>query len=148
MADRDAGAPDSDESRPRTFTFRRTFTFGKPPPLDDPNVRVVEGPTKVFEWRLGDPQVPDDEPAGGLGGPPQTYYEAFTGRRDPQREFFVTARKWLNRGVIATALAFPVVGLAIGFLSGADLPTTLLLGFAGGIIGLMFKTSFPKTPFG
>jgi len=37
--------------------------------------------------------------------------------------------------VNATALAFPVIGLTIGFLSGGDLLTTLLLGFV------------PRTPF-
>jgi hypothetical protein len=140
---------DDGASKPRTFTFRRTFTFGKPP-ATGPDGVTVSGPEKTIEWSISRPDEPSAEPNGdepGLGRPPKTYYEAFTGRPDPHLKFFVSGRKWLKRAVNVTALAFPIIGLAIGFLSGSDLLTTLLIGFGGAIIGLMLKTSFPKTPF-
>jgi len=136
---------DEPDPPPGTFTFKRTFTIGKPPP-DDPGVKIVEGPTRKFEWKLDSPAGDADQPE--LEDEPATYYEALTGRRDPQREFFVTSRRLLNVTVTLIALGIPVVLVAVGILGGADLPTIVLLGIAGLVVGLMFKSTFPRTPFG
>jgi hypothetical protein len=147
VADEPSGTRDSEGPPRRTFTFKRTFTFGKPPPVDDEST-LVRGPVQRFEWRLGGPPedaTPDDD---GLGRPPATYYEALTGRPDPNREFFVSARRWLNRAVTLIALAIPVVLVAIGIVARADLQTIVLLAIVGAGVGLMLKTTFPKTHFG
>lgn len=133
----------------RTFTFKRSFTFGRPPPqADDPNATIIEGPTRRFEWTLGPPtdQAAGDD--GGLGRPPETYYEALSGRPDPHREFLVTARRTLNLIVTLTAVAIPVGLVALTIVTGQTLETIVFAGIAGAIVGLMLKTTFPRTPFG
>lgn len=77
-----------------------------------------------------------------------TYYEALSGRRDPQREFFMRARRIINTGATVIAIAFPVILVAGAIIAGADLQTIVVLGIGGAVVGLMFKTSFPRTPFG
>src|SRR5688572_8007298 len=46
--------PDQAQPNPdvKTWTFSRTFTIGKPP-VDDPNVTIIEGPTQTIEWKWG-----------------------------------------------------------------------------------------------
>ena len=136
---------DEPDPPPGTFTFKRSFTIGKPPP-DDPGVKIVEGPTRTFEWKLGPRAANADQPE--LEEEPATYYEALTGRRDPHREFFVTSRRLLNLTVTLIAIGIPVLLVAAGMLGGADLQTIVLLGVAGLVVGLMFKSTFPRTPFG
>ena len=135
-------------SPPGTFTFKRTFTFGSPPP-DDPSVTVVQGPVRRFEWKWGGPsagsQPSPEHPE--LEGEPATYYEALSGRRDPHREFFVTSRRLINTVVTLIAIGLPVGVVAAAIISGADLETIVLFGIAAAIVGLMFKSSFPRTPF-
>lgn len=130
----------------RTFTVRRRFTFGRGPGRDDPNVTIVEGPARTFQWKLGGihetPSEPDNHEK------PMTYYEALSGKPDPHREFFITARRMLNLSVTVIAIALPIGLMALAFVTGGDLQTIVFAGIAGAIVGLMFKTTFPKTPFG
>ena len=135
---------DEPDPPPGTFTFKRSFTIGKPPP-DDPGVKIVEGPTRTFEWKLGPRAANADQPE--LEDQPATYFEALTGRPDPHREFFVTSRRLLNTVVTLVAIALPVAAIAVGIIGGADLQTIVLFGVAAAIVGAMFKASFPRTPF-
>jgi hypothetical protein len=142
----------------RTFTFKKTFTFGRPPP-DDPNLTVIPGETRSFKWQWGgnDPAIypatdqPTDPATKSAPGPdlePATYYEVLTGRPDPNRDFFVNARRVINFVVWMIALGLPIGLVTLGIVVGADLQTIVLMGLAGLVVGFMFKTSFPRTPFG
>lgn len=130
----------------RTFTFKRSFTIGRRPPAD-PDAETIPVSSREFKWELGGAV----EPAGVGTSPehePATYYEALTGKPDPNREFFVTARATLNLAVTILALAIPIGLVAFGLLTGADLQTIVFMGIAGLIVGFMIRTSFPRTPFG
>ena len=89
-----------------------------------------------------------EDPSRATESEPATYYEALTGRRDPDRGLFISARTWLNRVVTAIALAIPVLLVGTAILGHADLQTIVLLGVFGLGVGLMLKSSFPRTPFG
>jgi hypothetical protein len=129
----------------KTFTFRRTFTLGNAPPVDpdDPRATIVPGETHTFEWKW----PPDQEPSAS-SDEPATYYEALSGRPDPMRDFFVRGRRALNLVVTLTALAIPIGLVTLAIVSGQQLETIVFAGIAGAIVGLMIKTTFPKTPFG
>src|SRR5687767_3024561 len=89
----------SEETRPpggRTFTFKRMFTFGRPPPPETHRVKLVPGDTRTFKWEWRGPDcndAPKPKPDDLLSPDtkPATYYEALSGRRDPMRNFFITA---------------------------------------------------------
>ena len=144
-----ASPNDEPASLPGTFTFKRTFSFGRPPP-DDPGVTVVQGPVRKFEWKWGGPpsstETKPEQPQ--LEGEPATYYEALSGRPDPNREFFVTGRRLLNGVVTVVATGIPVALVILGIASGADLQTIVVFAIAGAVVGLMLKSTFPRTPFG
>ncbi len=126
-----------------TFTFNRTFTFGSPPPADA-DVTVVPGRSQRWEWRWSpqDATTPEDvdEPA--------TYYEALTGRRDAQRDFFIRSRRILDRIVWGIALGVPAAIVALAIVTGQSLETVVFIGIAAFAVGMMFRHSFPRTPFG
>jgi hypothetical protein len=156
MTDEETNPPRPPRRDARTFTFRRTFTLGRPTPSDDPNVTIVEGPAQTFEWKRGGGLGHDDreaqresveEPPDKLIGKPMTYYEALSGKRDPQRDFFITGRRLLNLSVTLIAIALPIGLMALAFVTGADFQTIVFAGIGGAIVGLMLKTTFPKTPF-
>lgn len=71
-----------------------------------------------------------------------------SGRPDPNREFFIIARRALGWLVTLTAVAIPLVLVLAGVLGGADPQTIVLLGIFGAIVALMLKSTFSKTPFG
>ena len=138
----------------RTFTFKRTFTFGAPPPPESLGVPSVPEDTRTFkwEWRGADRNPTADEapPPGDLLPPdekPATYYEALSGRRDPMREFFITARRTIRIGVWLIAIAIPVGLIALTVATGQSFETIVFVAIGGAIVGLMFATTFPKTPF-
>ena len=130
----------------RTFSFRRSFSLGPRPP-DDPNVAVIPGAAHTFDWKWGGPR---NAPMGETGPErePATYYEALSGRPDPMRDFFVTARRMLNLIVTIIAIGIPVGLVTLGIIVGADFQTIVFMGIAGLIVALMIKTTFPRTPFG
>jgi hypothetical protein len=141
-----SGDAAQDEPPPaRTFTFKRSFTFGRRPSADSHTETLPVG-RREFKWELG-----AAKPAGVEANPeqePATYYEALTGKPDPNRQFFITARRTLNLTVTILALAIPIGLVALGIVTGADLQTIVFMGIVGLIVGLMIKTSFPRTPFG
>ena len=148
MADEQPGVdrPESNDQPDgrKTFTFRKTLSFGSPPPIDEA-ATVVPGEAKSYRWQWGGQNAesgaePQLEPA--------TYYEALTGKPDPNRNFFVSARRTLNLVVTGIALGIPLVLIGLGLATGADLQTIVFMGVAGLVVGLMIKSSFPRTPFG
>jgi hypothetical protein len=50
--------------------------------------------------------------------------------------------------VTVIAIGIPVSLVLLGIVTGADLQTIVLFGIAGAIVGLMLKSTFPRTPFG
>ena len=144
MKDTSSNEPGTPHAR-RTFDFTRTFTFGRPPARDDPNVTIAEGPADTFEWKWGGVDESANEP--DLGRKPRTYYEALSGKPDPHGDLFVRARRLLNLSVTLLAIALPIGLMTLAFATGADLQTIVFAGIGGAIIGLMFKSTFPKTPF-
>jgi hypothetical protein len=136
-----------DEASPaRNFTFKRSFTFGRRPAADS-DTETLPVSSREFRWELGGAA----KPAGVETSPeqePATYYEALTGKPDPNRQFFITARRTLNLTVTILALAIPIGLVALGIITGADVQTIVFMGVVGLIVGLMIKTSFPRTPFG
>lgn len=150
MSDDQQLPPDADEKHDppagKTFTFRRSFTFGRRPPPET-DVDSIPISSREFKWELGDTSEPvDAEP--GRNEKPATYYEALTGKPDPNREFFLTARRGLNLIVTVLAFSIPIGLILLGIVTGADLQTIVFMGIAGLIVGFMIKTSFPRTPFG
>jgi len=119
-----------------------TTAEGKPTRelADDPNVLLVEGPAKTIEWHWSDPD-------STIVPRPVTYYEALTGRPDPQREFFVTSRRILNGIVTAVAIGLPLVLVLLGIAVGESAETIFFMGMFGLIVGLMLKKSLPGNPF-
>jgi hypothetical protein len=79
---------------------------------------------------------------------PATYYEALSGQRDPHRDVFIAVRRILNLVTWAIALGLPVVLVAIAVLTGQSFETIVFTGIGATVVGLMFKHSFPRTPFG
>lgn len=109
----------------------------------DPGVVAVPGSVHRFEWTLrGNEAERDAEPE------PATYYEALTGRPDPMRAFFVISRRILNAVTWIIALGIPAGLVTLGVVLGEPLESIVIMGIAGLIVGMMFKVSFPKTPFG
>lgn len=103
---------------------------------------AVPGGVRTFEWRWpgeGAQETADFQPA--------TYYEALTGKRDPQRNFFISARRVLNAGVWAITLGLPIGLVALAIATGQSLETTIWVGIGAFIVGMMFRVSFPRTPF-
>jgi hypothetical protein len=109
----------------------------------DPGVVAVPGSVHRFEWTLrGNEAEPEAEPE------PATYYEALTGRPDPMRGFFVMSRRILNIVTWIIALGIPAGLVTLGVVLGEPLESIVIMGIAGLIVGMMFKVSFPRTPFG
>ena len=135
---------DKEQVGRRTFTFSRTFRLGDAPPIDpdDPAVTVVPGPAHTFRWQLG------GEPEAGRQQAPRTYYEAFTGEPHPATDMLVSARRFLDLALWAIALGFPAALVVLGIVNGEPLETIVLMGAFGAGIGLLFRHSFPRTPFG
>jgi hypothetical protein len=79
---------------------------------------------------------------------PATYYEALTGRLDPMRGFFVSARRVLNIATWLIALGFPLGLITLGVVTGESPDTIFFMGFFGLIVGMMIKYTLPRTPFG
>ncbi|HUG48749.1 MAG TPA: hypothetical protein VMP67_10105 [Candidatus Limnocylindria bacterium] len=105
-------------------------------------VAVPGGGVRTFEWRWpgeGGQETADFEPA--------TYYEALTGKRDPQRNFFITARRVMNVGVWVIALGLPIGLITLAIATGQTLETIVWVGIGASIVGMMFRVSFPRTPF-
>jgi hypothetical protein len=140
----DSDAPTTSKGG-RTFTFKRSFTFGRPPP-DDPNVTVVPGPASTFKWEWGGRE--NESPTDVSDFKPATYYEALSGRRDPMRNFFINARRVINAVFWIIAIGLPVGLVTLGIVTGQSLETVVFMGIFGAIIGLMLRTTFPRTPFG
>jgi len=95
---------------------------------------------------LWSPQLTDVE--GVAVTEPATYFEALTGNPDPMRGFFVTARRLLNIVTWIVALGVPLGLVAIGVVSGETPDTIVIMGFGGLVVGMLFRYSFPRTPFG
>jgi hypothetical protein len=109
----------------------------------DPNAVIVPGSVHRFRWTWkGNDSTRD------AGPEPATYYEAFTGKPDPMREFFVTSRRLLDVVTWIVALGLPLGLVTLGIVTGASPDTIFFMGFAGLVVGMMFRYSIPKTPFG
>jgi hypothetical protein len=112
-------------------------------PTGDPNVVIVPGSVQKFEWNWkGNDLARDTE------SEPATYYEALTGQPDPMRGFFVTSRRLLNVVTWLIAVGVPLGLVTLGIVTGESPDTIFFMGFAGLVVGMLFKHSFPKTPFG
>jgi hypothetical protein len=109
----------------------------------NPNFVIVPGAARTFRWKW---KVND--PARATEPEPATYYEALTGRPDPMRGFFIRSRQVLNVVTWFIALGVPVALVTLGIVTGASSETIFFMGFAGLVVGLLFKQSLPKTPFG
>jgi hypothetical protein len=107
------------------------------------DVKVVVAPPRKFEWRWE-----GDKAARDRGTEPATYYEALSGRPDPMRGFFVTSRRLLDIVTWIVALGIPLGLVALGILTGESPETIFFMGFLGLFVGMLFKHSLPKTPFG
>jgi hypothetical protein len=158
--------PAETPTAPNDFSLNFRLGFGKQPPntlppvdferrgpkgpgltatdvAGDPVPVAVPGTTHKFEWTVGGNEAERD-PAPE----PATYYEALTGRPDPMRGFFVTTHRILNIVTWIIALGIPVGLVTLGVVLGESTETIVIMGIAGLIVGMMFKVSFPKTPFG
>ena len=129
---------------PPTTTAGETSAVQPGSPVGDGGLAVVPGSVRTYEWRWPGERKPtgtadDFEPA--------TYYEALTGKRDPQRDFFITARRILKVGVWLIALGLPIGLVALAITAGQSGETLFVVGLAAFIVGMMFKASFPRTPF-
>jgi hypothetical protein len=93
----------------------------------------------AFEWR---PTARPDQPE------PATYYEAFTGQQDPARDVFIRARRVINGVVWAIALGLPVAVIVLTIATGQSAQTVVVAAVAAAVVGMMFRSSFPRTPFG
>jgi hypothetical protein len=148
VADEQGGVerPESNEQPDsgKTFSYRKTLSFGTPLPADE-GATVVPGEIKRFRWQLGGQNAEAD---GQPEVEPATYYEALTGKPDPNRSFFVSARRILSLVLTGIALGIPLLLIGLGLATGADIQTIVFMGVAGLIVGLMIKSSFPRTPFG
>jgi hypothetical protein len=109
----------------------------------DHNVAIVPGSAQKFEWTWK-----GNEQARETGSEPATYYEALTGQPDPMRSFFVRARRFLDIVTWVIALGIPLALITLAIATGQAPDTIFFMGFAGLVVGMMFKRSFPKTPFG
>lgn len=116
------------------------------PPLDaagDDGLKTVPIGEQRFEWNWrGGTRDGEDKIA------PATYYEALTGRPDPMRGFFVTARRVLNIATWLIVLGLPLGLITLGVAIGESPETIFFMGFFGLVVGLMFKYTLPRTPFG
>ena len=109
----------------------------------DHNVVIVPGSGRKFEWKWK-----GNEQARETGSEPATYYETLTGQTDPMRSFFVRARRLLNIVTWVIALAIPLGLITLAIVTGQAPDTIFVMGFAGLLVGMMLKRSFPRTPFG
>lgn len=108
-----------------------------------PDSVVVPGSVRSFEWSWSNERgsrTADTQPA--------TYFEALTGGRDPARSFLVTARRIINGLVWVIALGLPLVLVVVALATGQSAQTVVVVGIAAFAIGMMFRHSFPRTPFG
>lgn len=164
-------ADDENAEGVRTFKFGRTFRLGKslsdgvlPPEaierlsaggepteselatmrsaLGEPDAIVEPGQVRRFEWKWDGQAGTDDGRAE-----PATYYEALSGRPDPNREFLVTSRRVLNAVVWIMAIGIPLGLVTLTVLTGQSPETIFFAGIFGAIVGMMIRTSFPRTPF-
>ena len=118
---------------------------GVPPQFKQPGELeslIVPGTTQRFEWHWKGADV-----AGTSERKPATYYEALTGRPDPMRGFFVASRRLLDATVWMIALGVPLGLVLLGVLNGASPETIFFVGLSSLIVGLLFKHSFPRSPF-
>jgi hypothetical protein len=109
----------------------------------DHNVAIVPASAQKFKWTWK-----SNKQARETGSEPATYYEALTGQPDPMRSFFVTARRLLDVVTWVIALGVPLGLVALAIVTGQAPDTIFFMGFAGLLVGMMFKRSFPRTPFG
>lgn len=109
----------------------------------DHSVVIVPGSAQKLEWTWR-----GNEQARETGSEPATYYEALTGRPDPMRSFFVMARRLLDIVTWVIALGLPLALMTLAIVTGQAPDTIFFMGFAGLLVGMMLKHSFPKTPFG
>jgi hypothetical protein len=109
---------------------------------DDGASIVASGPVRAFEWRF------DGSEGASARSAPATYYEALSGRPDPAREWFVNARRGLSLIVTGLAIALPIGATALAIAVGESLETIVFVAIAASMVGLMIKTTFPRTPFG
>jgi hypothetical protein len=109
----------------------------------NPNFGIVPGTARTFRWKWK-----GNDPTRATEPEPATYYEALTGRPDPMREFFIRSRQLLNVVTWFIALGIPVGLVTVGIVTGASSETIFFMGFAGLVVGMLFKQSLPKTPFG
>ncbi len=121
-------------------------------PVDDPagnatpqpfDTVIIPGSTRKFEW-----QWTGDGTAGDPEREPATYYEALSGRPDPMRGFFIASRRLLDVTTWIIALGVPLGLVLLGVIKGAPPETIFFVGVFGLIVGMLFKRSFPRTPFG
>lgn len=110
---------------------------------DDHTIAIAPGSAQKLEWKWK-----GNEQARETGSQPATYYEALTGRPDPMRSFFVRARRLLDIVTWVIALGVPLGLIALAIVTGQAPDTIFFMGFAGLLVGMMFKRSLPKTPFG
>lgn len=116
-----------------------------PPPdaARDDGMKTFPMGEQRFEWtwRGGAPE-------GVEKIAPATYYEALTGRPDPMRRFFVIARRVLNIATWLIVLGLPLGLITLGVAIGESSETIFFMGFFGLVVGMMFKFTLPRTPFG
>jgi hypothetical protein len=109
----------------------------------DRDTVIVPGSTQKFEWHWS-----GDGTAGDPEREPATYHEALSGRPDPMRGFFIASRRLLDVTTWIIALGVPLGLVLLGVINGAPPETIFFVGLFGLIVGMLFKHSFPRTPFG
>jgi hypothetical protein len=99
------------------------------------------GPTTIHEWRYEPGVEQEPEPA------PRTYYEALTGRPDPAAARLVKVGRAIHLLVTLLAIGLPI-GLTLLMIAlGEPLETIVFFAIGASIVGLMLKSTFPRTPF-
>lgn len=104
---------------------------------------IIPGRSRRFAWHWrGHDAAVDTERE------PATYYEALSGRPDPMRGFLIASRRLLDVTTWIIALGVPLGLVLLGTIKGASFDTIFFVGLSSLIVGLLFKRSFPRTPFG
>lgn len=112
---------------------------------DQPGEAVgLAGDVRTYEWKW---QKPADQTSPPVSEP-ATYYELLSAREDPNRDFFLTARRMLNHVAWAAALGVPLLLVGLGMASGQSSETIFFVGVFGLIIGVMIRKSVPGPFFG
>jgi hypothetical protein len=114
-----------------------------PPVGAPPDAALVPGGQRTWQWRW-EHRPTDAQPAVE---DPQTFYELFSGRPDPNRERFILARRALDVLTWALIIGIPIALIVLALATGQPAENAFYFGIFGLIVGAMIRKSIPR-PFG